>query len=258
MNSQPTQSTTSAAQASTLLPLLYAMDQDHGWAQGMRAITHALLAQCSLIQGPLLELGCGSGTFLQELADRHPDQTCIGLDRNGVALTYANRRAATSQLTQADLQQLPFADNYFALIVALDVFDQRFVQLAEALQESWRILQPGGALLLRISAHPWLHSTHDAAFNTGRRYARQEVVAAINASAFDLERVTFANTLLSPPVILQRLLERGRVLPFASNHDISPAVNQLVAQALYAEARLLSHINLPFGISLYVLARKRL
>lgn len=259
MNSQTTTQTQStSAQPATLLPLLYAMDRDHGWAQGMRAITHALLEQCPLVQGPLLELGCGSGTFLQEMAERHPHQTCVGLDRNGIALTYAHQQAVTSQLTQADLQQLPFADNHFALIVALDVFDQRFVQLAQALQESWRILRPGGSLLLRISAHSWLHSTHDAAFNTGRRYGRQEVVDAVNASAFALERVTFANTLLSPPVILQRLLERWHLLPFSSNHEISPAVNRLVAQTLQSEARLLSAMNLPFGISLYVLARKSL
>ncbi len=265
MNSQmPAQPVTTLGQQTssptegTLLPLLYAMDQDHGWAQGMRAITHTLLEKGLSAQGAILELGCGAGTFLQEMAERHPAQTCIGLDRNGVALTYANRHAANIQLSQADLHQLPFPDNQFGLIVALDVFDQRFVQLAGALQESWRILQPGGSLLLRISAHPWLHSTHDDAFNTGRRYQRQEVVHAINASAFELDRVTFANMLLSPPVILQRLAERWRLLPFSSTHDISPIVNRLVAQALYTEARLLSHTNLPFGISLYVLARKRL
>ena len=34
-----------------LLPLLYAMDQEHGWSQGMRAITHALLGATRLPPG---------------------------------------------------------------------------------------------------------------------------------------------------------------------------------------------------------------
>ena len=209
MTSQP--SINHAAQAqdeSTLLPLLYATDQEHGWSQGMHAITHVLLAGIRQINGPVLELGCGSGIFLREMSERNPAKPYFGIDRYGVALHYAHQQSAALHLTQADLSHLPFADDSFGLLVALDVFDQRAVDLPQALQESWRILRPGGRLLLRVSAYPWLQSAHDDAFNTGRRYARQAMVDRVQAAAFDLERVTYANTLMALPIIAQRLLQR--------------------------------------------------
>ena len=159
-------------------------------------------------------------------------------------------------MSQGDLQQLPFVANQFSLIVALDSFDQRAVNLQQAVNESWRLLQADGLLLLRVSAHPWLESEHDVAFNTGRRYNRQVLIDALTAGGFQIERVTYANSLLALPVIAQRLLQRWRLLPFESNHEISPVVNRQVARLLRWEANLLHLTNLPFGISLYVLARK--
>lgn len=223
----------------------------------MRTITHSLLARYQHKPGPVLELGCGSGLFLQGLSQRRPHQLCVGVDRSATALGYAADHQSL-YLTQADLQQLPFPNNHFALVVALDVFDQRRVSLQHAIRESWRVLQPEGILLLRLSAHRWLHSVHDRAFNTGRRYQRQEVAAALHANGFAIERMTYANLLLAPPIILQRLLQRWRLLPFSSSHTITPAINEQIARALQWEAHLLRTINLPFGISLYALARKRL
>lgn len=223
----------------------------------MRAITHALLSAAGRPPGLMLEVGCGAGNFLREWQERH-QSLAIGLDRNGVALQYAQQQPEALALTQADLQQLPFADDQFALIVALDAFDQRAVDLHQALQESWRLLQPDGLLLVRVSAHPWLHSTHDEAFNTGHRYQQQELTTILTADGFRLERVTYANSLLALPVIGQRLLQRWQVLPFSSHHNTAPVIHTLVALLLGWEARLLQIMNLPFGISLYVLARKRL
>lgn len=222
----------------------------------MRAITHALLNDAWPAHGAVLEVGCGAGTFLRELQEYYPRSRCIGIDRSGLALPYADQQSAALHLAQADLQQIPFADNQFGLIVALDSFDQRAVNLQQALRESWRLLQPNGLLLVRVSAYTWLHSDHDEAFNTGHRYQRQELTAALYAGGFHLERVTHADRLLALPVIMQRLLQRWQVLPFASHHATAPVINHLVARLLRWEARLLQQINLPFGISLYVLARK--
>ncbi len=224
----------------------------------MRAITHALLGATRLPAGPLLEVGCGAGVFLRELQEYHRGARCFGLDYSSIALGYAGNQPVTLQLTQGDLQQLPFVANHFSLIVALDSFDQRAVNLQQAVRESWRLLQPDGLLLLRVSAHPWLESEHDVAFNTGRRYTQRELMNALMAGGFGVERVTYANTLLALPVIAQRLLQRWQLLPFDSNHEISPLMNQQVARLLRWEANLLHFTNLPFGISLYVLARKPL
>src|SRR5690606_42058288 len=55
----------------SLLPLLYAGDESYGWSEGMRAVTHALLANVTLPEGAVAEAGCGrSEEHTSELQSR--------------------------------------------------------------------------------------------------------------------------------------------------------------------------------------------
>ena len=84
----------------------------------------------------------------------------VGADLHVQALGAAMDRAPGPWL-RADLQQMPLATESVALLIALDSLDQQGVDLPLALAELYRVLQPGGALLLRVSAHPWLEGPHD-------------------------------------------------------------------------------------------------
>ena len=222
----------------------------------MRTISHALLAQ-ALAPTTILELGCGSGQFLHELHQQQPQAQLVGSDLNPAALSHAQgRNGGSVALTQADLAHLPIADQHFALVIAFDVYDQRGVQLDEALAESRRVLRTGGLLMLRVSAHPWLAGAHDRAFNTGRRYHAREVVDALCTAHFTIQRVTYANSILAPAVIPLRLLQRWGVVGLTADLYTDSRANQALATALRWEARWLQQHNLPFGISLYILARK--
>ena len=231
----------------------------------MRAINHALLADELAQPETILELGCGAGTFLQELARRQQHDLLIGTDRHPLALAHvgqmgrAEAKSAhlpTVQFVQSDLHQLPFPDQRFRLLLAFDVYDQKGIDLARALQESYRVLQTEGHLLLRVSAYPWLMSIHDEAFNTAQRFRRQTLVAALRCAGFSPVRITYANTLLALPVIALRLLQRWTLLPHSSTLYTDSLTNRLLAALLHGEAHWLRHHNLPGGISLYVQARK--
>jgi SAM-dependent methyltransferase len=239
------------------LPTLYQLDQTNGWGIGMRAITHTLLAHMVLPSGPLLELGCGSGIFNVQLSEAYAERAIFGADLHPLALSYANTVVAQPpRLTRSDLHRLPFPDGTFSAIIALDTFDQQGVNLYAALTESWRVLRPGGMLLLRVSAHAWLQGEHDAAFNTGRRFAKTELVTALQAQGFMVLRLTYANALLSPPIIVMRLMQRWGWLSSGEVMYTDTLANRLFAQALRYEASWLAQHNLPFGISLYALVVK--
>lgn len=240
-----------------LLPLLYAIDEEYGWSQGMRAINHVLLTPHIGPGATILEIGCGSGQFLAELTQRHPLTQVVGLDLNGQALSHAHQRTTNNgALTQADLLALPFADQSVDLVAAFDVYDQAAVALHDALTESWRVLRQGGRLILRLSAHPWLEGAHDRAFNTGQRYRAQEVVAALRAVGFTILRATYANTLFAPLVVPLRLGQRWGLVGLSPQLYTDSWANRALAAALHWEAQWLRTHHLPFGISLYVLARK--
>lgn len=240
------------------LPSLYEMDEYNGWSIGMRAISHALLRGVTLPPGPLLELGCGSGVFNRQLCEAYPGRAVFGADLHPLALAYACSNAAQPGiLLRANLLHLPFPAATFAAIIALDTFDQQGVDLSTALMESWRLLQPGGWLLLRVSAHAWLQGAHDTAFNTGRRFSHQELVSALQVTNFAVQRITYANTLLAPPVVALRLLQRWGWLIADEDMQMGVLTSRLFAEILGYEAQWLAQGDLPFGISLYAVAEKR-
>lgn len=243
--------------SATLLPFLYRTEQSFGWNAGMAAITAALIAQTALPPGPVAEIGCGGGRLLANLELLLPGRALAGIDLHPDALHHA---ASTlddrAQLAQAHLHCLPWPDDAFALALALDTLDQRGVHLSRALHECRRVLRADGLLLLRVSAYPWLQGPHDDAFNTGRRYARRTMLAALEQTGFAPLRVTFANSLFGPSIAALRLLQRWRVLPWLPSLYTTPGLNALLAAALRIEARWLRRQDLPAGLSLYILARK--
>lgn len=240
------------------LPALYSLDRTNGWSKGMRAITHALLAQLDLPPGPILEVGCGAGVFNAELAACSPNRVVVGTDLHPLALAYAqDTTQPSSKLVRSDLQQLPFADGTFGACFALDTFDQAGVHVAHALTESWRVLRGRGMLIVRVSAYPWLEGKHDAAFNTGRRFTAGELRHLLCAQGFELLRMTYANSLLAPPIIVLRLLERWGYVETDMSSNVGSPLNALLAQALGWEAQWLHSRNFAYGISLYALAHAR-
>ena len=224
----------------------------------MRAITCALLDKAWLPPGPILELGCGGGQLLAELSQQFPAGALYGVDLHPLALAYACRTLPPPpRVVQSPLQQLPFVKDSFALVIALDTLDQSDVNLAGGLREIWQVLRADGMLILRISAHAWLQGIHDVAFNTGRRYGRDRLTQGLIAAGFDLVRITYANALLAAPIVCLRLLQRWHWLPLLPSLYRTGGLSDLLAGALRREAVWLQHRDLPMGISLYALARKR-
>ena len=240
------------------LPHLYAMDHTGGWNAGMRQVTAALLDSIGAVDGPVLELGCGGGAQAELLARRFAPQSIFALDIMPAAVAAAHQHlSAAVGVMQSDVHALPFADAALGLIVGMDVLDQIGVDIVAALGELRRVLRDDGRLLLRVSAYDWLTGPHDHAFNTAHRYGAGELRNVLAYAGFTVERMTFANTLLAPPLVAVRLLQRWGVLPLAQASYDDPAANRLFHAALQREAVWLRRGNLPFGISLYALARRR-
>jgi SAM-dependent methyltransferase len=246
----------SGVESGARLPDLYRMDDTNGWSQGMRRVSHALLADLPIIKGPALDLGCGGGMFVHELAAARPHALVVGLDLSAVALAYAAERTGGERLLQGDAGSLPLAEQSIGLVTALDSFDQVSLELDQTLAEVRRVLRPGGVLLARVSAHPWLAGPHDVAFNTGRRWRLHDLVRHFQAAGLHVERTTYANSLLSPLIIGARLIQRWGGLAAEQPAEESAWSNMLLRKSLTAEAAWLEKHRFPFGISAYILARR--
>lgn len=86
----------------------------------------------------VLDAGCGEGVLVDEYADR---LDIIGLDAN-----YASDR-----VTHGSLTALPFPDASFERALCLDVLEHlAYEEQPRALAEIFRVLRPGGELLVSV------------------------------------------------------------------------------------------------------------
>lgn len=98
--------------------------------------------------GAVLDVGCGTGYLLSEMAAAWPGAILTGIDPSPEMLDRAARRlAGRSSLVVGSADALPFAPASIDLIVSTSAFHYIRAPL-DALSEMHRVLRPGGRVLL--------------------------------------------------------------------------------------------------------------
>jgi ubiquinone/menaquinone biosynthesis C-methylase UbiE len=103
----------------------------------------------------VLEIGFGPGHALEMLARSHPLGLVAGVDHSELMLARAKRRLragrgdAALDLRLADAGDLPFPDERFDVVFAVNAFHQ-WPDKDRALAEMAGVLKPGGDLMLSI------------------------------------------------------------------------------------------------------------
>ncbi|MCB9877250.1 MAG: class I SAM-dependent methyltransferase [Planctomycetes bacterium] len=238
--------------------MMYRAEDHHWWYRGMRAITRAVLDRfVAREDGALriLDAGCGTGSTLEYLQDYG---WTVGVDLAPEAVGFCSERGLP-RLARASILELPFAADSFDLITSFDVVSScRREQAPHALAEFFRVLRPGGHLLLRLPAYMWLRGRHDELVHTWARFSRGETRRLLRAQGFEIERLSYANCLLFPLAAAKRLKDR-LLPPKQARSDVSVTggwINPLFGALLRSEAPLVSRVGLPFGLTILALAKK--
>ena len=106
--------------------------------------------------GHLLDLCCGTGAFSRDLARIVPEGLVDGVDFSENMLDVARSRSSPGNIVyhQADVLELPFADNFFdgaAMAYSL----RNIVDVPACLREVARVLKPGASFVnLEVSKPP--------------------------------------------------------------------------------------------------------
>jgi ubiquinone/menaquinone biosynthesis C-methylase UbiE len=103
--------------------------------------------------GRILDLGCGTGQLAARLAKLRAGARIVGCDFSIGMLRRASARSPAAHFVQGDAGRLPFADRTFDAIVSTEAFHW-FPDQAGALAECFRVLRPGGRLLLAVTNTP--------------------------------------------------------------------------------------------------------
>jgi SAM-dependent methyltransferase len=230
----------------------------HWWFRGKRRIVAAMIERfAGRTQGiRSLEVGCGTGANLELLASHGESH---GVDVEPLALALA-RRAGAPNLACARAGALPFPDATFEVVALLDVlYHRRVDDLDRALAEARRVCRPSGIVVITDSAFEFLRGPHDVVVHAARRFRRGEIVAAVERAGLEVVRASYANALLFPLALGVRLAARWRTTerPTASDLAVPPRpVNALLAAIYGLEARLLTRVSLPIGLSVLVVGRR--
>ena len=236
---------------------MYGVEENYWWYRGLRGLVARLAAERLPARPRLLDAGCGTGGQLAALRPHLPGLQAHGLDISPAALDFTRRRGF-ERLARGSAGRLPFAAASFDAALSLDVLYRADLTLPDGLAEISRILRPGGWLFLNLPAFAALSGEHDQATHIDHRYTAAEVRAALQAAGLQVRELFYWNVLFFAPAWLVRRLRRPADAA-APRSDLTPLpgpVNVLLTAWLALEIRLARRLPLPFGTSVFALARK--
>ncbi|MFN0207948.1 MAG: class I SAM-dependent methyltransferase [Planctomycetota bacterium] len=241
---------------------MFRVEDRHWWFSGKRRLVGAILSKLSnhgnIPAGArILDVGCGTGG-MHLLLQQYGKITAV--DGSPLALEW-NQRRGIATLARGSLPNLPFQTDAFDFVTIFDVLYHRNVgDDAVAAAELYRVVKPGGILLVTDSALPILTGPHDVSMHGARRYTKRSIRTLLMNAGFEVERVSYMNFLLAPAAIPWRLLQKwfgGGEAHGNSDVKPSPAWINFILNIIYAfEAVLIRAFDLPIGTSIAAVAKK--
>lgn len=204
-----------------------------------------------------LEVGCGTGAVLRELAASRDWEKLVGSELHPAGLAHARKRLpAGTEFVQMDARDIP-AVEAFDLTGAFDVIEH-IVDDEAVLRALRRATQKGGGTIIAVPQHPWLWGPSDEIAHHERRYRLGELEEKLKRSGFEILFSSSFMTLLLPVMAASRLARTGRKPSDDIFHEfrLSPLLNRAFTAISRAEIRMtLSGIRWPIGGSRVVVGR---
>ncbi len=233
---------------------MFRVEETHWWYRALhRLILDTLERELPDWQSKtILDAGCGTGLMLQQLGNPAKN---VGVDLAEEAISFCRRRGLNN-VRQADISALPFSNASFDAVICSSVLYHQWVQdVAGAVTEMHRVLQPGGLLLINVPAFRFLHSAHDEAVMTARRFRKNEIRCLLVENGFAIRRLTYWTTLLFPLAIVARTLG-GSTMGRDFESAETSLTHRFFGEIMALELALLRKVSLPFGVALFAVARK--
>jgi ubiquinone/menaquinone biosynthesis C-methylase UbiE len=242
-----------------LLEMTARAEREHFWFHGFRRFVRPLLEEAARTidrrDARILDCGCGTGNNLRMLR-RYGQASGIDLTYSGLA--YARGEGERS-IAQASATALPFPDRAFDIVTSFDVIYALDDQgAAAALTEMYRVMRPGGYLVLNVAALPRLRGNHSLLGGEVQRYTKRSLRAHLERASFSVKRLTYTNASILPLVAGVRFAQRlaGHRESAREITVPAPPINRALTAVLAMEAAALRVVDMPIGSSLLALARK--
>ncbi|MGE0880845.1 MAG: class I SAM-dependent methyltransferase [Acidimicrobiia bacterium] len=225
----------------------------HWWAGSTRALLRQTMLPHLSPGGRYLDVGAGTGATGAWMADHG---SLIASDIEFLALELFRERHAETPLTLADARRLPFGDASFDATLCVTVlYHQAIESPAEVVGELARVTKPGGIVVLLEPGGRRLMRAHDRMGHGARRFSRGDLRALLEANRLDVVKATGVYSFLVPPAAVKAVVERGKAASDLAKHQ--DGLRGLLPALASLERKILGRADLPFGLSVYAIGRKR-
>lgn len=193
----------------------------------------------------VLDAGAGIGTFTAEVADGR-DVVALEPDPAFVPALRA-RFADAANVTVRDCPVEELDDEAgFDTILCFNVLEHIAADEA-VLTRFASLLRPGGSLLLLVPAHPAAYGRIDDILGHERRYAKRELAQKLEFAGLEVARLRHVNPVgIAGWFVTSRLLRATQV----------PSGPLRLYDRLVPVLRLIDRLPVPFGLSLWAVARR--
>jgi len=166
-----------------------------GWIMARAGRAHNAWAVAHLDLQPqdcVLEVGCGPGVALGEIAERAVRGRVAGLDPSAVMLQQARRRNAVARqqgrmtLQQGTVAALPYADHTFDKVLSVNNI-MLWPDIDQGLHEIRRVLKPGGRTVIAVQPR-WVQ-TRQAVAALGAEIAARLAAAEFTEISVELQEM---------------------------------------------------------------------
>lgn len=232
-----------------------AIEEVHWWFVGRRRLFRRQLLAAGLTEDSrCLDIGTSTGANLRLLRDLGCRRV-VGLEPSVEAIRFCESKGL-GPVREGDVCAMPFSDANFDFVLATDVIEH-VEDDGRALAEIYRVLAPGGYLLLTVPAFKSLWGLQDDVSLHKRRYRIAGLLERVECAGLFPRRAFHFNYLLFGPIWGARRVMRVLRLQLDSEGQLNTRALNAVLSAIFAfDVWSAPRIRPPLGVSILVLAQK--
>jgi ubiquinone/menaquinone biosynthesis C-methylase UbiE len=237
------------------------VEDTYWWYAGLHNLVaqNALKVLTNFSYPKVLDAGCGTGGMMNVLHRVLPESELIGIDFSPSAVEFTQQRNI-GIVKQASVESLPFPNEFFDLVISLDVVCSEGVDDSKAFAEFYRVLKPKGSVIINLAAFDFLKGEHSLAGHEERRYTKRKLSRLLLNAGFVIEKMTYWNATFFPIMAVWRpisLMFANKKSPRSDLKTLPSFVNNALIWLILREIQLTQYISLPFGSSVFAVAKKR-